>query len=324
MPGERKTHRVPTPRLTGVTLFVAIWCPLLILTAVFPQWLAEFRGHATPLLAGAGAILLLGVYDDLRSLPGSVKLAAQVLVGSFLYFSGIGFARLWIPFVGGIELELLSYPVTLLWFLILVNAVNIIDGLDGLAVGTTFVATLTLLWVSETLALRPIWVGAAGLAGGLAAFWRYNRPPAKVFMGDSGSLSLGYFFAVVALLAPIKRFTVVAFFIPIFALFLPLAESAFSIGRRFLTGTSPLRADYGHLHHRLRRAGWTDRAIVRAYVFVTAGFGLFSVLLRYGNHRLVAAGMGIFVLAIVVALGIILRSAGTRADGPRGMGPSED
>ncbi|HUU47007.1 MAG TPA: MraY family glycosyltransferase [Acidobacteriota bacterium] len=319
-PGPRKVHTRPTPRLTGVALFVAIWLPLVGLTLLFPHWLAEFRGQALPILSGAIVILLLGIVDDLRPLPGSAKLGVQLIVGSFLWFAGVNFGRLWIPFVGGLELGALSWPVTVLWFLILVNAVNIIDGLDGLAVGTTAVAALTLLWVSQTLALRPIWIGTAGLFGGLVAFWRYNRHPAQVFMGDGGSLSLGYFFAVVALMAPIKRFTAVAFFVPIFALILPLAESAFSVWRRSLTGTNPLRADYGHLHHRLLAAGWSPKAIVRAYMLVTGVFGLFSVLMRYGNRRLVALGIGIFVLLIMVVLGIIFDLWGKRAGSRRAAG----
>jgi UDP-GlcNAc:undecaprenyl-phosphate GlcNAc-1-phosphate transferase len=312
-PGAQKVHPHPTPRLTGIALFIAIWFPLVMLTVIFPHWLIGFRDQALPILSGAIVILAVGIVDDLRPLPGSAKLGVQFLVGSFLYLSGVNFGRLWIPFVGGFELGVLSWPVTVLWFLVLVNAVNIIDGLDGLAVGTTAVAALTLLWVSETLALRPIGIGTAGLFGGLVAFWRYNRHPAQVFMGDVGSLSLGYFFAVVALMAPIKRFTAVAFFVPIFALFLPLAESAFSVWRRSLNGTNPLRADYGHLHHRLLAAGWSPRAIVRAYMLVTGVFGVFSVLMRYGNRRLVAVGIGIFVLLIAGVLGIIFRRRGKSA-----------
>ena len=101
------------------------------------------------------------------------------------------------------------------------------------------------------------WVGAAALLGGLVIFWRYNKPPAKIFMGDSGSLSLGYFFAMVALFAPIKRFTALAFFVPILALLLPLLEAALSFGRRSLSGANPLRGDVGHLHHQLIAAGWS-------------------------------------------------------------------
>lgn len=307
MPGRHKTHAKPTPRLTGVTLFAATWLPVVAVTLLWPEHVAEFRGQALPIFVGAVVVVVLGIVDDLRPLPGQVKLLVQGLVGVFLFANGIGFDRLWVPFVGGVGLGYLSLPVTLIWFLILTNAINIIDGLDGLAVSTTAIATLSLIWVSWTLRLPPIWVGAAGLLGGLVAFWRFNRAPARVFMGDSGSLSLGYFFAVVALLAPIKRFTVVAFFVPLFALFLPLAESLISAGRRSWKRSNPLHADTGHLHHRLLRAGWPPRRIVWAYGLVTGVFGAFSVLLSYGNHRLVALGVGIFVLLITVAMAIILR-----------------
>ncbi|MBI3873247.1 MAG: undecaprenyl/decaprenyl-phosphate alpha-N-acetylglucosaminyl 1-phosphate transferase [candidate division Zixibacteria bacterium] len=306
-PGPRKSHLRPTPRLTGVALFAAIWVTLVLCALFLPRWIGEFASHATVTLAGALLMLALGVVDDLRPLSGLAKLIGQASIGSLLFAGGIGFDRLWVPFVGGIELGILSWPVTLVWFLVLVNAVNIIDGMDGLAVSTTAVATLPLIWVSWTLHLPAIWIGAAALCGGLIAFWKYNRPPATVFMGDSGSLTLGYFLAIVALLAPIKRFTALAFFVPILALLLPLAESAFAFGRRSWARTNPLGADSGHLHHRLLDAGWSQGRILIAYNGFALALGAFCVGFRYGNRRLLAILLGIFVLSIILGLGIILR-----------------
>ena len=317
-PSPRKIHHDPTPRLTGISLFAALWGTALLLSLVMPERLQEMRGHSGAILIGAGLILLLGILDDLHPLVALWKLTGQVLVGIFLWQQGIGFTQLWVPFVGGIELGYLSLPVTLLWFLVLVNAVNIIDGLDGLATATAGTALLPLIWISVSLELTPIWVASAALLGALVAFWRYNRAPARVFMGDCGSLTLGYFFAVVALLAPIKRFTALAFFIPLIAIMLPLAESVFSLGRRSLARTNPIGADTGHLHHRLMAAGWTANQVVVAYAVVTAVFGVFCVAFRYGNRRIVAALLGFFVLLLMAALGIILRRAiPTRTEGKK-------
>jgi UDP-GlcNAc:undecaprenyl-phosphate GlcNAc-1-phosphate transferase len=316
-PGPRKLHRQPTPRVTGLVLFLGIWVPALIISFVFPEISREFQPFVLPVFLGALVVLLLGIVDDLRDLSSPFKLAIQVIVGLALYFSGVSFTHLWIPFVGGFELGVFSAPVTVLWFVVMVNAVNIIDGLDGLAVATTAVATATVLWVSLTLQLDLIAVAAAGCLGGLLGFWRYNKPTAKVFMGDTGSLSLGYFFAVLALLAPIKRFTVVAFFVPVLALFLPLAESGLSVVRRSAKGRNPLRGDRGHLHHRLLAVGWPPQRIIIAYSAVTAVFGVFSVMMRYGNRRLVALGISIFVLLLGVGLGIILRKRGGSASKPQ-------
>ena len=306
-PSPRKIHQRPTPRLTGISLFVALWGTILLFSLIVPGRMLEIRAHAGSILLGAGLILLLGILDDLRPLAAVWKLAGQLLVGVLLWLQGVGFTQLWIPFVGGIDLGYLSLPVTLLWFLVLVNAVNIIDGLDGLATATAGTALLPLIWISISLELTPIWVAAAGLLGALVAFWQYNRAPARVFMGDCGSLSLGYFFAVVALLAPIKRFTALAFFVPLIAMLLPLAEGLFSLGRRSLAGTNPMGADTGHLHHRLMAIGWTANQVVAAYAVVTAAFGVFCVAFRYGNRRTFAVLLGFFVLLLMIALGIILR-----------------
>ena len=305
-PGPRKMHIRPTPRLTGIALFLSIWMLAAAAAVFLPSRMQEIHTHFLTVLVGGMAVLLLGVTDDLRPLSGGAKLLVQAAVGSFLYVNGVGFDRLWIPFVGGLDLGLFSWPITLLWFVVLVNVVNIIDGMDGLAVSTTAVATITLIWVSWTLRLPPVWIGAAGLLGGLIAFWRYNRPPASVFMGDSGSLSLGYFFAVVALWAPIKRFTAVAFFVPLIAFFVPLAEAALSLGRRSLAGANPLGADARHLHHRLQERGWSAQRILIAYNSVAVALGLFSISMLYFNRRVLAVALGIFVLSLLMALGIIL------------------
>lgn len=315
-PTPRRIHRVPTPRLTGIALFAAVWATILLAGLLVPARMKELGSHAVPIIIGAVATLLVGIADDLRPLRGSVKLGAQALIGLFLWFSGIGFGQLWIPFVGGIELGVWSLPVTMAWFLVLVNAVNIIDGVDGLATATAGIATLPLIWISMGLQLSPVWIASASLFGGLAGFWRFNHYPARVFMGDSGSLSLGYFFAVVALLAPIKRFTALAFFVPLIAMFLPLAESVISLGRRSMAGNNPMVADTGHLHHRLIARGWTANRVVASYSIVTAVFGGFCVAFRYANRRLLTVILGFFVLSLLVSLGIIFRrKLPARADG---------
>lgn len=310
-PSARKLHALPTPRLPGIALYLATWIPLLTAALLFPGPMRDFNDHAVVLWLGSVAILMLGVLDDLRPQTSTVKLIVQIGVASALFLSGLGFDRLWIPFVGGMPLGWWAWPVTLVWFLMLVNAVNIIDGLDGLAVSTTAIGTLTLIWVSLSVNLPPVWIGASGLLGGLLVFWRYNRPPAKVFMGDSGSLSLGYFFAMVALFAPIKRFTALAFFVPILALLIPLVESAWSITRRTMAKGNPLRGDTGHLHHQLLAAGWSHKRILIAYNSVALVVGGFCVAFRYGNRRLLAAILGIFVLSVLGGLAIILRRRDT-------------
>lgn len=314
LPRPGKIHSRPTPRLTGIAIYLAIWIPLLVASILYPESMEEFNAHAVVLWLGGIAVLVIGIVDDFHPLTSVPKLAVQVAVGSLLYWSGIGFDRLWMPFVGGIPLGIIAWPVTLAWFLVVVNAVNIIDGLDGLAASTTAIGTISLIWVSWDIHLPPVWIGAGALLGGLLVFLRYNKPPAKVFMGDSGSLSIGYFFAMVALFAPIKRFTALAFFVPILALMLPLLESLLSIGRRSLAGSNPFRGDTGHLHNQLQRAGFSDRQILVAYNVVAVVVGVFCVAFRFGNRRVLAVLLGIFVLSLLGALGIILRRRRVDAD----------
>ncbi|GAB4328851.1 MAG: MraY family glycosyltransferase [Candidatus Zixiibacteriota bacterium] len=319
LPSQRKIHQTPTPRLTGVALFLAIWGTVAVAAIVDPDRMREFTIHALPVGLSALLVLVVGIIDDFRPFGGWPKLGAELLTGIPLWEAGIGFERMWVPFVGGVDLGVWSLPVSILWYLMLLNAINIIDGVDGLAVATTTVATVTLIWIAWSLNLAPIWIASAGLVGGLVAFWRHNRPPAKVFMGDSGSLSLGYFFAVIALLAPIKRFTALAFFVPLIALWLPLTESVFSILRRTASGRSPMTADASHLHHLLLRAGLTPNQLIVAYALVTAFFGGMCVAFRYGNRRVLTVILAFFVLlggwglAMFLSRRLSRRDAGHRA-----------
>jgi UDP-GlcNAc:undecaprenyl-phosphate GlcNAc-1-phosphate transferase len=304
-PGPRKIHATPTPRLTGVSFFIAVWAAILLIGILYPDSLMGLRPQFVPVLTGSFLILALGIIDDLYSLPGLWKLTGQVVAGMPLWLSGIGFGQLWIPFVGGTDLGMWALPVSVLWFLILVNAVNIIDGVDGLATATSGVATLTLIWITYTLHILPLAVVAAALFGALVGFWRYNRPPAKVFMGDSGSLTLGYFIAVIALLAPIKRFTALAFFVPLIAMLLPLGESAWSVVRRSAAGVNPMRGDAEHVHHVLLSSGWSPRQVVVAYAVVSVIFGVFCVAFHYFNRKVLAVILGFFVLLLGIGLAII-------------------
>lgn len=305
-PGARRIHKTPTPRLTGIAFFLAFWCVVLVAGWLWPAGLADLKQHTLAVYAGALIVVLLGIADDLRPLPGYVKLSAEIVAFVPLWLSGIGFERLWIPFIGGIDLGLLSLPVSLLWFLALVNAVNVIDGVDGLATATSAVVALTLIWITWTLKLYPLTILGAVILGMLAGFWRYNRPPASVFMGDSGALFLGYLFAVIALLAPIKRFTALAFFVPLIAMLLPLGESALSVVRRTISGRNPIRADVGHLHHMLLEAGWSHGRVAGVYAAVTAVFGAFCIGFHYVNRRLLTVALAFFVLLLGGALAIFL------------------
>lgn len=324
LPGARKVHEKPTPRLTGVSLFLGLWGSVALLLFVYPERMTDLRTHALPVYSAATLTLLIGIWDDVHPIGGWFKLAAQVVAGIPLVIGGVGFSQVWVPFIGGVDLGWLSAPVTMVWFLVLVNAINIIDGVDGLATAVTAIATLAVIWVAWVHKLPPIWLASVALLGTLSAFWRFNRAPAKVFMGDSGSLTLGCFFAIVALLAPIKRFTALAFFVPLIALLLPLGESILSILRRSVKGGSPLQADVGHLHHMLLNAGWRPNQVVALYSVITAMFGAFCVAYGYINRRWLTLGLVFFVLLLGVGLAIILGKSQPGPDAQSGRPAREE
>lgn len=313
-PDTRKRHTRPVPPLGGVAIFPAFWGTILVVSLLQPSFMTAFAPEAPAVFVGAAAIFLLGLWDDFRPIGAGGKLMVQLLVGFWLWQNGLRIDQLWIPMHGGLELGLAGLPLTLLWFILIVNAVNIIDGLDALAGGVALIGLASILVIAVHAAVTDLVILALGLAGALVGFLVFNRPPAKIFLGDSGSLSLGYVFAALALWLPLKRYTVVAVYVPVLAVLVPLAESAWSILRRVGGRQIPTASDRGHLHFRLLEYGLTENQ-VRALFYTLAGVGFFfSVAVAYGNRRLWMVVFGIFVLLLIVGLYIFMRVSrrGTR------------
>ena len=306
-PDTRKRHPRPVPRLGGVAIFIVFWGLILLVRFWQPNLLAIFGPDALVIFTGALVIFLLGLFDDFHPIRARGKLAVQVLVGGLLWLGGLGIEQLWIPTVGGVGLGWASLPVTLIWFILLVNAVNIIDGLDSLAGGVSLIGLASVLVIGVRTDVPDAVFLAVILTGSLAGFLYFNRPPARVFLGDCGSLSLGYFFAVLALWLPIKRYTVVAVYVPILAMLVPLAESAWSILRRTARRTKPTTPDRGHLHFRLIEHGFSENGVRLLFYGLSAvGFG-FSLATAYGNRRFWMAIFAFFVMLLVGGLYILLR-----------------
>jgi UDP-GlcNAc:undecaprenyl-phosphate GlcNAc-1-phosphate transferase len=193
----------------------------------------------------------------------------------------------------------------------LCNTINLIDGLDGLAsgvaaIGGGFLALVGMLWNIPHVAV----IGAA-LVGANLGFLRYNYPPAQIFMGDSGSLVLGFMFAVASVSVPIKTLTAITMALPLLAVWFPVVELITSVGRRLAAGTSPMRADRGHWHHLLLRHGWSIRRVIWTYYGITFGFGLFVPALYYFDRYLV---LPIFVACCTLLIAYLLSK--TRSSQP--------
>ena len=258
-PDQRKIHTEDIPRLGGLVFYLALLVSLLFVLLVYPElWRSEFLG----LVLGALVIMLLGVVDDVVGLGATVKFAVQILVGYIAYRSGFRIEQLTNPFGGTVEIVWLSEVLSILWFVGLMNAINLIDGLDGLASGIICIASVGMLATAFMETDVVICLFSFILMGITLAFLRYNFYPAKIFMGDSGSLLLGYLMAAMSILGQSKGVTAITLLIPLVALGLPILDTALAIFRRLLRRQHLFQADQEHLHHRLLKIGLTHRQVV--------------------------------------------------------------
>jgi UDP-GlcNAc:undecaprenyl-phosphate GlcNAc-1-phosphate transferase len=269
--GRRKLHSRPVPRLGGVSIALAYSLALgLLIVAPYQNVnvdvLQALKG-ALALAPGAGVIFLTGVWDDLRGLKPWQKLAGQ-LAGAFLaYLGGFG-----IHVFRGHPLELwLSLPLTLGWLVLCTNAVNLMDGMDGLATGVGLFASLTMLVAALTHQNFALALVIAPLVGSLLGFLRYNFNPASIFLGDSGSLLVGFLLGCFGALWSQKSATILAMTAPLMALAIPVLEVGLSVVRRFIRNRPIFSADRRHIHHQLLDQGLTPR---RAAVLLYAACGL--------------------------------------------------
>lgn len=236
--------------------------------------------EALGLLAAVFIVFVLGLYDDLRGAPPWQKLLVQTGAASLLFFSGFKVELLTNPFNGhSMELGWLALPVTLLWVLAISNAFNLIDGLDGLAAGVGLFSTVALFLLALMTHQPFLAVIAATLAGSLLGFLPNNFSPARIYLGDSGSLTVGLTLAALAVRGSQKGSVLITLAIPLMIFGLPLLDAGVTTARRFLSGHPIFRRDEEHLHHRMLKIGLTHRAAVLALYGIAGFFALSSLLL---------------------------------------------
>lgn len=271
-PGGRRVNRSPVPRMGGLAISLAF---LAVVPAFCPPD-APLPG----LLGGALLIAAMGALDDLADLRPGAKLLAQLAAAALAVRGGVvlravsGLSGESIPLPGG-----LAAVLTLLWLVACTNAVNLIDGLDGLAVGVSAIGSLSMLLVALAVSAPAVAVLLAALNGACLGFLPFNRSPARIFMGDVGSQFLGFTLGAVSVMGLLKFHTLVSFFVPLLALSVPLADTAFAVLRRLSRGQSPFRADRGHIHHRLLDLGLSQRQAVAVLYALSSLQGLAAVLL---------------------------------------------
>ena len=300
-PGDaRRIHTHPIPRMGGMAIFLGF----LIAVVLF----AEISKPVQGILIGCVLIVATGVLDDIIDLRWWVKLTAQLAAAIIAVAHGVMIEGIMNPNVFSPNTTLLigylSIPVTIIWIVGVTNAVNLIDGLDGLACGVSAISSVTMLTVALMVAEPNIALLLAALAGGCLGFIPYNLNPAKIFMGDTGALLLGYVLATVSILGLFKFYAVMTFLVPVMALALPLFDTAFAIIRRVLKGQSPMTPDRGHLHHRLIDHGLSQKQAVAVLYSISAMMGLTAVVIcTTGKLRLILLAVE---LAIAVAVGIFV------------------
>lgn len=284
-PGEeRRIHKVAVPRLGGVAIYISIMVALVIMMAIcgrFPR-----QGGLLGIAAGGTLIFVMGLLDDLESIPAKVKLAIQMLAAFAAYSLGVRInARIPLPFNfdlgfihinGGIDVGQFAFPLTILWLVAIPNAVNLIDGMDGLAAGVSLISAITIWSIAMSPDLHQpyaAWI-AAVLAGALLGFLRWNFNPARIFLGDSGAYLAGFMLGAVAITGVMKTATVVTVLLPMLILFFPLLDTSWAIVRRLARGQSIFAPDADHIHHRLLRTGLSQKRVAYLIYALCAILGL--------------------------------------------------
>ncbi len=264
-PSERKVHHGDIPRAGGIAIFLGFMISMLI--ALIWGNIAGLHINLRPIIGlflGSIVIVLVGILDDIRGVSPWKKLFWQILGAAIAVYFGVEINFVTNPINGIMPLGFLTIPITLLWIVGMTNAINLIDGLDGLAAGVTAISAATLFFV----ALRTHQIGSAllllALAGSALGFLRYNFFPASVFLGDSGSYFLGFILAGASIIGVFKTTLVVALIVPIMILGVPIFDTLFAILRRIKEKKGLFAADNQHIHHLLLRAGFNQREAVMA------------------------------------------------------------
>jgi UDP-GlcNAc:undecaprenyl-phosphate GlcNAc-1-phosphate transferase len=303
-PSERHLHRGAIPRLGGVaiyTSFILISC-LVLLLAQLRHWDLGFPPIFVLYVFLPGTIIFcVGLYDDFHNAGPALKFGMQALAATMLYAGGFRVFEIRLFGMHGLA-SLLSLPLTIFWVLLITNAFNLIDGLDGLAAGSALFSTLTVFVLSLVSQNGLLSVVTICLAGAILGFLRFNFNPATIFLGDCGSLFVGFMLSALALAGAQKTPTIVAVAIPIVSFGLPIMDTGLAVFRRFLSGKPLFSADRQHVHHRLLQRGLTQRQAVLVLYAVSAFCGLLSLFLLYPGGQSIA--LVLFVLGLGILLGV--------------------
>lgn len=275
-PDHRKVHKGSMPRMGGVSIILGTAAGVAVL---WPM-LGTTQDDMLYIILGAFVLLIVGLLDDRLTLGARSKLIGQIGAASIVAMSGLRIEFVQIPFIGNLDFGVFSFLVTVLWILAVINSVNLIDGLDGLAAGVTIIAVIAMIVMAlgHPLAYAGVIVLSLSILGSSTGFLLFNFHPAKIFMGDTGSMFLGYAMAVISMLGLFKSVTLFSLIVPLLILAVPFIDTAFAIIRRTLNQQSIGTPDKGHLHHCLLAMGYGHRKTVLIIYGISCMFGVTAVL----------------------------------------------
>ncbi|MCC5877936.1 MAG: undecaprenyl/decaprenyl-phosphate alpha-N-acetylglucosaminyl 1-phosphate transferase [Candidatus Sumerlaeia bacterium] len=291
-PDPRKSHRGAIPYLGGLGMLLAVLVGLSASALLFPTLVILRQTEMAVILLGAIVIFTVGLWDDVRPIRAVLKLALQIGVGAMMWWLGLRLEALTLITDDTERLgQFLSFSVTVGWYVALMNSINLVDGLDGLAGGICCLGALSLVGVGLMVGYsHDVLLGtvlAVITAGATMGYLFFNWHPARTFMGDGGSLLLGFLLATSSLVASSKTPTLIALMVPLVALSLPLFETTFSFLRRAIRGSHPFKPDRRHLHHRLLVIGLDQRRVVIFLLFMTAFLGASAIMLARAGSALI-------------------------------------
>ena len=307
---KRRIHKKPTPLIGGLAIFYGFIVSVLCF--------AVLDRETAGILIGSVIIVVVGMIDDITDMRAIVKMLCQIIAAAIVVYSGVRIQHFANPFsawIGPPYIVLnywVSVAITIFWIVGVCNAVNLLDGLDGLAVGVSSIASVCMLALTLITQNANVAIIIAAVAGAGFGFLPYNFNPAKIFMGDTGALFLGFILACVSVQGFLKMSAIISFAIPIIVLGLPIFDTLFAIVRRTLKGQSPMSPDRGHLHHRLLDMGFSQKQTVAILYTLTMVLCLTAVVVSMKGYL-----RGVFLILSVLI--IILASLKLMSDNKKGM-----
>ena len=295
---NRRMHKVPVPRLGGLAIFIGFMVSILLFV--------EINREMKSILLGAVIIVVLGVVDDIMALPAMLKFVVQIAAALIPALNGVQILAFSNPNIFSESLYWvlggLSVPFTVLWIVAITNAVNLIDGLDGLANGVSAISATTMLVIALVGGQTQVSIVLAALVGACVGFMPYNMNPAKMFMGDTGATFLGFILATMSIQGQFKYYAVISFVVPFLILGLPIFDTAFAFIRRIAHGQSPMHADRSHIHHRLIDMGLNQKQAVATLYVISAILGLSAVVLTTsGEQKAMLMFAALCIVGVVAA-----------------------